>query len=174
MAPKGRLPTKHSPPILRGMRSPTSGLSLPVGVMLPPVRKRTSLVVVGALTTTISLVEAGDLIVVEKVVVREVIVHKVVGEASTRRLRRSLLWALLWALLLLLLVVTLHPGLRTDHLGVHQAEMNVPTVARKDTTRTLARFCRPSVTRSVVGSQSALFGWLWTPAPQRTIVIFGN
>ena len=79
--------------------------------------------VVGALTTTISLVEAGDLNVVEKALVREVVVRKVAGEASTRRLSRSLLRALL----LLLLVVTLHPGLITDHLGVHQAEMNVPT-----------------------------------------------
>ena len=152
------------------MRSLTSELRLLVGVMLPLVRNRVSLVVVGALTTTISLVEAGDLIVVGKALAREVVVRKVAGEASTSRLSRPLLRALL----LLLLVVTLHPGLRTDHLGVHQAEMNVPTVARKDTTRTLARFCRPSVTRSVVGSQSALFGWLWTPAPQRTIAIFGN
>jgi len=152
------------------MRSLTSELRLLVGVMLPLVRNQVSLVVVGALTTTISLVEAGDLIVVGKALAREVVVRKVAGEASTSRLSRPLLRALL----LLLLVVTLHPGLRTDHLGVHQAEMNVPTVARKDTTRTLARFCRPSVTRSVVGSQSALFVWLWTPAPQRTIVIFGN
>ena len=170
MAPRGRLLTKHSPTLLRGMRSLTSELRLLVGVMLPLVRNQVSLVVVGALTTTISLVEAGDLIVVGKALAREVVVRKVVGEASTSRLSRPLLRALL----LLLLVVTLHPGLRTDHLGVHQAEMNVPTVARKDTTRTLARFCRPSVTRSVVGSQSALFVWLWTPAPQRTIVIFGN
>ena len=170
MAPKGRLLTKHSPTLLQGMRSLTSELRLLVGVMLPLVRNRVSLVVVGALTTTISLVEAGDLIVVGKALAREVVVRKVAGEASTSRLSRPLLRALL----LLLLVVTLHPGLRTDHLGVHQAEMNVPTVARKDTTRTLARFCRPSVTRSVVGSQSALFVWLWTPAPQRTIVIFGN
>ena len=135
-----------------------------------PFRNRTSLVVVGALTTTISLVEAGDLIVVGKALAREVVVRKVAGEASTSRLSRPLLRALL----LLLLVVTLHPGLRTDHLGVHQAEMNVPTVARKDTTRTLAHSWRLSVKLSVVGSQSALFVWLWTPAPQRTIAIFGN
>jgi len=127
-------------------------------------------VVVGALTTTISLVEAGDLIVVEKVVVRKVVVRKVVGEASIRRLSRSLLRALL----LLPLVVTLHPGLSTDHQGVHQAKMSVPTAARKDTTRTLARFWRLSVMLSVVGSQSALFVWLWSPAPQRTIAIFGT
>ena len=138
--------------------------------MFPPVRNRTRLVVVRALTSTISLVEAGDLIVAERVLIREVVVRKVVGEASTSRLHRSLFRALL----LLLLVVTLHPLLRTDRLGVHQPKMNVPTVARKDTTKTLARFWRLSVMRSVVGSQSALFGWLWTPTPQRTIDIFGN
>ena len=78
-----------------------------------------------------SLVEAGDLIVVEKVAVR-----KEVREASTSRLNRSLLRVSL----LLPLVVTLHPGVSTDHQGVHQPKTSVPIVARKGTTRTLAHF----------------------------------
>ena len=126
--------------------------------------------VVGALAMLTSLVEAGDLIVVEEAMARKVAARKVIGEASTSRPHRSLPRALL----LLPLVVTLHPGLRTDHLGVHQPKMNVPIVARKGTKKTLARFWRLSMELSVVGSQSALFVWLWTPAPQRTIVIFGN
>ena len=92
--------------------------------------------VVGALAMLTSLVEAGDLIVVEEVMARKVAARKVVGEAGTNRLHRSLPRALL----LLPLVVTLHPGLRTDLQGVHQPKMNVPIVARKSTTRTLARF----------------------------------
>ena len=62
--------------------------------------------VVGALTTTRSLVEAGDLIVVGKVVVRRAMARKVVGEASTGRFDHSLLRVLL----LLPLVVILHLG----------------------------------------------------------------
>ena len=58
---------------------------------------------------------------------REVAARKVVGDASTNRLNRSLPRALL----LLLLVVTLHPGLSTDLQEVHQPNMNVPIVARK-------------------------------------------
>ena len=72
------------------------------------------------------------------------------------------------------LVVTLHPWLSTDHQGVHQPKINVPIVARKGTPRTLARFWRLNMKLSVVGSQSALLVWHWTPAPQRTIDIFGN
>ena len=118
--------------------------------------------VVGALAMLTSLVEAGDLIVVEEVMAREVATRKVVGEDSTSRLNRSLPRALL----LLPLVVTLHPGLSIDHQGVHQPKMNVPIVARKGTTRTLAHSWRLSVKPSVVGSQSTLFAWLWTPPPR--------
>ena len=112
--------------------------------------------VVGDLAMLTSLVEVGDLIVVEEVMAREVATRKAVGETSISRLRRSLLRALL----LLLLVVALHPGVSTDHQGVHQPRMNVPIVTRKDTTRTLAHSWRLSVKLSVVGSQSALFVWL--------------
>ena len=94
--------------------------------MVPSIRNRTSLVVVGALAITLamltSLVEAGDLAVM--VMAREVVARKVVGSQAGISRRQFLPEDLH----LLPLLVALHPGVRAEGTGAHQLEMSVPIV----------------------------------------------